>query len=116
MLYLLLHAGPERLAVPAAGVVEVLPAVERHPAGGREVIVRRGAVVPVLDLCRQVGGAACPHTLHARLVVVAGPLGLLVERVGDLVELAGPGPLVADPGGVVRLLDPARLTLPEGAT
>jgi chemotaxis signal transduction protein len=127
VLCLILHAGPERLAVPAAAVLEVLPAVDRHPVGGTDGAVRvRGRVVPVLDLCRAAGGTPCPHALHARLVVVDGPVGLLVERVGELRDVAttglpapvpggGPdlGPLAADPDGVVRLTDPKRL-LPPG--
>jgi chemotaxis signal transduction protein len=135
MLHLLLHAGPERLAVPAAAVAEVLPAVELHALpGGPEwvagVFRRRGAVVPVVDVYRLVTGRPCPATLHARIALVehptaAGPktLGLLAERVGDLRELpAGDGfvapappdrpdlgPLAADADGVLRLTDPARL-------
>ena len=123
MLRLILHAGPERLAIPAAAVAEVLPAVERHPTTGAVVV--RGVVVPVLDLCRHVTGTDCPATLHARLVVLGGdrPLGLLAERVGDLVELPDAGGLtagdrlgvqVAGPDGLVRLTDPARLA--EGLT
>lgn len=117
MLRLILHAGPERLAVPSADIAEVLPAVERHPTAG--VANVRGRVVPVLDLHRHVTGRGCPETLHARLVVLAGdrPLGLLAERVGDLVELDGGvtsadplGPLVTGPDGLVRLTDPTRLT------
>ena len=116
MLRLLLHAGPERLAIPATAVAEVLPAVERHPTAG--VATVRGRVVPVLDLCRKVTGRDCPDTMHARLVVLAGdpPLGLLADRVGELVELASGsgstdplGELVAGPDGLVRLTDPARL-------
>ncbi len=116
MLRLILHAGPERLAIPATAVDEVLPAVGRHPTAG--VATVRGRVVPVLDLHRHVTGQDCPTTLHARLVVLSGdpPLGLLAERVGELVELADAGgsadplgPLVAGPDGLVRLTDPARL-------
>lgn len=135
MLHLLLHAGPERLAVPAAAVAEVLPAVVLHPLPGGPgwvagVFRRRGAVVPVVDLHKLVTGRPCPDTLHARIVLVdhptaAGPkpLGLLAERAGDLRDLpagggfAPPGdadrpdlgPLSADADGVLRLTDPARL-------
>ncbi len=134
MLRLILHAGPERLAVPAAAVAEVLPAVERHPLAGGPAwlsgaIRRSGAVVPVVDLCRLVGAGDCPVTLHARIVVVGGatPFGLLTERVGDLREVADGsamtapvnddgvnlGPLAADADGLVRLTNPAML-LPPG--
>ena len=134
MLRLLLHAGPERLAIPAAAVTEVLPAVERHPLAGGPgwlagAVRVRGAVVPVVDLCRLVGGRDCPMTLHARIVVVGGamPFGLLAERVGDLREVAESGgmtapvgadgvnlgPLATDVDGLIRLTDPATM-LPPG--
>ena len=133
MLRLILHAGPERLAVPAATVAEVLPALDRHPLAGGPAwpagAVRvRGKVVPVVDLCRLVGGTDCPNTLHARIVLVAGVMayGLLAERVGELREVNGHevsspsvegvclGPLVADADGLVRLTDPAALLPPGG--
>lgn len=124
MLCLYAHAGPERLAIPAGAVVEVVPAVRLHSAAGVAGVFRyRGAVVPVLDVYRLITGEPCPEALHARIVVVDNPrLGLLVERVSELKELAvadggyatgaagaGLGPLTADADGVVRRLDLARL-------
>ncbi|OWK34736.1 Chemotaxis signal transduction protein [Fimbriiglobus ruber] len=129
-------AGTERFAVPAAAVIEVVPAVRLHPlAGGPRwvagVFVFRGAVTPVLDLNQLVTGTACPDKLSARIVVVGhatddgpAPLGLLAERVTELKPLAatgagsarrqetdGPdlGPLVADADGMLRLPDVSRL-------
>jgi chemotaxis-related protein WspB len=110
-------------------VVEVVPAVRLHPLAGGPAWVAgvfgyRGAVTPVIDLHRLVTGDPCPAKLHARIVVVGNPrLGLLVEKVGGLKELAAAagyapgtpgdrpdlGPLVADADGVVRRLDLARL-------
>ena len=135
MLSLFVRAGAERLAVPAAAVVEVVPAVRLHrPAGASAwvagVLRFRGEVVPVLDLNRLATGEPCPERLSTRILIletdVAGTrrrLGLLAERVTDLkpLELVGPaysappaggpdlGPLAADADGVVRLPDVARL-------
>jgi chemotaxis-related protein WspB len=129
-LCLFVTAGGERLAVPAARVAEVVPAVRLHPAAGGSPWVAgllrfRGAVTPVLDLDR--GGAAREPRLSTRIVLLdvptpAGPrrLGLLADRVSELREFApaGPGyvgepadgrpalgPLVADADGVVRVTD-----------
>jgi chemotaxis-related protein WspB len=133
MLCLFLRAGPERLAVPAAAVAEVTPAVPLHPVVGADPRVAgafrfRGTVTPVLDLCRLATGDGCPTRLSTRIVVVrrAGdprPVGLLVERVLDLKPLtvAGSpfapadaggldlGPLETDTDGLVRLPDVNRL-------
>ena len=135
MLCLFVRAGAERLAIPAAAVAEVVPAVPLHPAAGAPPWVAgvfrfRGAVAPVLDLHRLATGGPCPARLGARIVVVHYPtrdgprlLGLLSERVTDLKPIAtGPGyapapsadtpdlgPLVADADGMVRLTDVGRL-------
>jgi chemotaxis-related protein WspB len=135
VLCLFVRAGAERLAIPAAAVAEVVPAVSLHPAAGAPPWVAgvfrfRGAIAPVLDLHRLAAGGPCPARLGARIVVVhhAGrgcprPLGLLAEQVTELKPLAaGPGyapappadapdlgPLVADADGMVRLTDVSRL-------
>lgn len=133
MLCLFVRAGSERLAVPAAAVVEVVPAVRLHPpADGPPWVAGvfrfRGAVTPVIDLPRVTTGIPCPLRLSTRVVILGAaggrPFGLLAEQVTDLKPLAavGPayqtppapgrpdlGPLVADADGVVRLPDPARL-------
>ena len=136
VLCLFLHTGAERLAIPAAAVVEVVPAVRLHPLPGGPPWVAgvfrfRGTVTPVVDLHRLATGEPCPMRLNTRIVVVnhtgpdgTKPLGLLSERVSDLRSLAttgqpyapavaggGPelGPLVADAEGMVRLPDLGRL-------
>lgn len=134
MLGLIVHAGAERLAVPALAVVEVVPAVRLHPAAGSPPGVAglaryRGTVVPVVDLYRLATGEDCPVRLSTRLVILdaataAGPkrLGLLVDRADELRDLPAfdartgyavtpadgqpdLGPLLAVEGGVVRLPD-----------
>lgn len=132
MRVLVVHAGPERVAVPAVGVVEVVPAVSLSPVAGAPEWVaglarHRGVVVPVVDLHRLATGQPCPERLSSRLVVVEVPtrtghqrMGLLVDRADDLYDLepgAGEyrppaaagrpdlGALVPALGGVVRLPD-----------
>jgi len=134
VLGLIVHAGAERLAVPALAVVEVVPAVRLHPAAGAPPGVAglaqyRGTVVPVVDLHRLATGDECPVRLSTRLVILDAPtggglkrLGLLVDRADELRDLptfdartgyAAPpadgqadlGPLLAVEGGVVRLPD-----------
>ena len=128
---LFLQSGGDHFALPAAAVTEVVPAVPLHrPAGDANpalagVFRYRGAVVPVLAL-----GTPGAARLSARIAVVEFPgdppqrLGLLADRVTELKPLAptgvaftphteagGPdlGALVAVPGGLVRVLDPAAL-------
>ena len=122
--------------MPASSVVEVVPAVQLHPAPGGPPWLAglfrfRGSVTPVLDLHRLIEGTPCPVRLSTRIVVIEaqvnnGPkhLGLLAERVTDLKTLAtigagykfgqvatGPdlGPIVADAEGVVRIPDISKL-------
>ena len=136
MRVLVVHAGPERIAVPAAGVVEVVPAVALSPVAGAPEWVaglarHRGVVVPVVDMHQLATGQPCPERLSSRLVVVEVPtrsgmarMGLLVDRADDLydVESSGgeyhPPPIAGRPdlgalvpalGGVVRVPDLAAL-------
>ena len=136
MLCLFVRAGAERLAVQAAAVLEVVPAVRLHePAGAPPWVAGvfrfRGVVTPVIDLHKLAVGTPCPVRLSTRVVLIEyptldgpRPLGLLAERVTDLRPLAvtGPGyapgspadgpdlgPLVTDAEGVVRLLSVGRL-------
>lgn len=135
MLCLFVRAGAERLAVPAAAVVEVVPAVRLHrPAGAPTrvagVLRFRGEVTPVLDVHQLTTGEPCPERLSTRIVILEADtpagrrrLGLLAERVTDLKSLAeigpayagpatgGPdlGPMAVDADGVVRLTEVARL-------
>ena len=128
---LFLQSGAEHFALPAAAVTEVVPAVPLHrPAGDANpalagVFRYRGAVVPVFAL-----GTPGAERLSARIVVVEFPgdppqrLGLLADRVSELKPLVWTGlyftpptepgcpnlgMLVAVPGGLVRVLDPAAL-------
>lgn len=136
MLCLIVRAGAERLAIQAASILEVVPAVGLHrPAGAPEWIAGvfrfRGAVTPVIDLHQLAVGGPCPSRLSSRIVVVEyptvdgpRPLGLLAERTTDLSEVTptGPGylpamngntpdlgPLITDDEGMLRLATVGRL-------
>ena len=140
MLCLFVHAGSERLAIQAAAILEVVPAVRLHepvgvPSWVAGVFRFRGVVTPVIDLHRLAAGGPCPIRLSTRIVIVEfstldgpRPLGLLAERVTELKLLnatgpgyapggspAGPdlGPLVSDGEGVVRVTSVARLVPAE---
>lgn len=100
MLYLLLRMGSGRYALEARRIVEVVPMVEFRPlphaaphvAG---VFDYRGAMVPVIDLCRLATPETCRALLTTRIVLVDYPgqdgtshvLGLLAEQVTETVKL-----------------------------
>jgi chemotaxis-related protein WspB len=136
MLVLTFQIGPQRLALDARRVKEVVPRVLLQPVACGPlwlagVFVYRGRVVPVLDLHRLVGAGDCPPHLSSRIVLVPYPpgsdecfLGLLAARVADLREVeaaarpplrfTGPGqpdlgPILADGAGTLHLLDLDRL-------
>lgn len=100
MLYLLLRMGTERYALEARRIVEVVPMVEFRPLPHAAPYVAgvfdyRGAVVPVIDLCRLATPSACRALLTTRIVLVDYPdkdggtrvLGLLAEQVTETVKL-----------------------------
>jgi chemotaxis-related protein WspB len=136
VLCLIVRAGAERVAIQAASILEVVPAVQLHlPAGAPGWIAGvfrfRGAVTPVIDLHQLAVGGPCPVRLSSRIVVVEyptiggpRPLGLLAERTTDLAEVTptGPGympamngnvpdlgPLITDSEGMLRLATVGRL-------
>jgi chemotaxis-related protein WspB len=134
MLVLTFQIGGERLALDIRSVKEVVPRVRlERPAGAPDwlagVFVYRGRIIPVLDLHRLVGSGECPPHLSSRIILVPSGdgeqlVGLLAAQVADLREVdasARPltgftaagrvdlGPVLADGGGVLRLLDLDRL-------
>jgi chemotaxis-related protein WspB len=134
MLVLTFRAGREPVGLDIRRVREVIPRVRLTPlTGGPDwlagVFVYRGRVIPVADLHKLGGAGDCPPHLSSRIVLVpvGGDdqlVGLLASQVADLRELpdgatssaiggdANFGPVVADGGGVMRLLDPERLFSP----
>ena len=139
MLALVFQIGSDRLALDVRRIKEVVPRVHLQtlacsPSWLAGTFVYRGQVVPVLDLHQLAGVGECPLLLSSRIILVPQPgcqegrlLGLLASHVADLQELevdsqaltrlhenGSPdlGPVLADHGGVLRLLDLDRL-LPE---
>ncbi|KFN48345.1 chemotaxis protein CheW [Arenimonas composti] len=137
MLALCFSIGELRLALPGRCVVEVLPRhvlrpVALAPAAVTGLLPFRGALVPVVDLCRLVLQRDARPVHSSRIVIVsvaeqtggARLVGLLAEDVLDLVpagetvpglQLADApwlGAHLAEPPGLPQLLDPSRL-LPD---
>jgi chemotaxis-related protein WspB len=124
------HVGPERFAIDTASVAEVVPGIPARPVPGapaalRGVIEYRGAVVPVLDLCRLFGRGDCPSRLSNRILVCdlahsgrrwgeqgedADLLGILAENVTRVAKLdldargSHPGPATEGFRGLGRIL------------
>jgi chemotaxis-related protein WspB len=136
MLVLTFQIGPDRLALDARRVKEVVPRIQLQTVAGSPpwltgVFIYRGRVVPVLDLHRLVGAGACPAHLSSRIILVPYPpesdecfLGLLAAQVADLRDLEAPdrvpltltapgqpdlGPVLVDGNTSLRLLDLDRL-------
>ncbi len=136
MLVLVFQIGNERFALDVRRIREVVPHVPLQALSGVPPIfagafVYRGQVVPVLDLHRLAGAGECPPHLSSRIILVPQPspdggrlLGLLASQVADLQEIQPDGqaltrlqengrpdlgPILADRGGLIRLLDLDRL-------
>lgn len=124
------YVGPERFAIDTASVVEVIPGIPARPVPGAPqaltgVIEYRGAVVPVLDLCRLFGRGDCPRMLSNRILVCdlattgrrwgeqgenTEYLGVLAENVTRVTTLdpgapgSHPGPATEGFSGLGRIL------------
>jgi chemotaxis-related protein WspB len=78
MLFLIFELGPDRYALPAAQIAEVLPVVRikrvpHAPAGVIGVFNYHGAPVPVIDLSELTFGRPATPRLSTRLIVVSYP-------------------------------------------
>ncbi len=136
MLALIFQIGSERFALDVRRIQEVVPRVPLQtlcnaPPNFAGAFVYRGQVVPVLDLHRLAGAGDCPPHLSSRIILVPLPssnggrlLGLLASQVADLQEIEPDdqtlttlhetdrldfGPVLANQGGLLRLLDLDRL-------
>jgi chemotaxis-related protein WspB len=96
MLALSFHIGKDRFALPCADVVEVVPRVQLReiphaPPHVIGIFTYRGAIVPVVDLCRLMWRTPCPDRLSSRIMLVRTGdrklLGLLAERVTEAIAL-----------------------------
>ncbi len=136
MLALTFQVGPDTVGLDIGRVLEVIPRVRLRPLTGSPpwmagVFVYHGQVVPVIDLPKMAGFGECPSHLSSRIILIPLGLerlvGLLATQVADLRDvpdatssLPSPaaggldlGPVVADNGGVLRVLDPDRLLPPD---
>ncbi|MBW8366908.1 MAG: chemotaxis protein CheW [Arenimonas sp.] len=133
MLAIAFQVGDHALALPASRVVELLPRrslrpIAMAPEGVIGLLAFRGALVPVVDLCRLALGRDSRPLRSTRLIVLSLPqedgqrlVGLLAESVLDLVTLGDtlPGlPVAGAPWlgehlagspGMPQLVDPMRL-------
>lgn len=137
---LVFHIGSERYALPLAAVLRVLPAARLKALPGAPDYVAglldlHGEPVPVIDLSRLGGSPAETVRYDTRILLVDLPaagatrrLGLQAERVTGVEALLeaplDPGVLAAPwlgavargaAGGMLQLIEPARLLAPEVA-
>jgi chemotaxis-related protein WspB len=125
MLFLLLQLGPDRYAIAARDVVEVLPLVEikRLPQTPPEIaglFTYRGAPVPLLDLCQLAYGVPARARLSTRILLVncqqGRLLGLIAEGATAMLrcEPAAPwlGPVIRDERGIVQRIEWQQLLTP----
>jgi chemotaxis-related protein WspB len=108
MLAVTFRVGTSAYAIRYRNVVEVIPrvqlrAVAHTPDWVAGVFAYRGALTPVVDLCRLLAGYACPERLSSRVVLVRcsqpdggeRTLGLLAEQMTEARHL--PANLVSGP-------------------
>ena len=101
MLFLIFQLGPDRYALDARRVAEILPLVSitkipQAPTGVAGVLNYRGAPVPVIDLSELILGQPARRCLSTRIVLVhdgsdgghARLLGLIAEHATETVQRA----------------------------
>jgi chemotaxis-related protein WspB len=114
------HVGEECFAIDTASVTEVVPGIPARPVPASHdglvgVIDYRGAVVPVLDLCRLFGRGPCPSRLGNRILVCS--VGRKGRRWGEQAEAGEQLGILAEDVTQVRTLDtdaPGAHPGPEG--
>jgi chemotaxis-related protein WspB len=141
MLFLLFQLGPDRYALPANRVIEVLPLVDLKqipdaPRGVAGMFNYRGRPVPAVDLSLMTLGRPAGAKFSTRIVVInypdengrLHPLGLIAERATETIqrdagEFVEPGlktgapylgPVLMDSRGLVQWVHEERL-LPDKA-
>ncbi len=133
MLFLIFQVGPDRYALDAACVNEVLPLIgittmPRAPAGVAGLLNSRGTPVPVIDLSELMLGQPARRCLSTRIVMVRSGrvggdtriFGLIAERATEtlqrpaadfvpsgLLNSAAPylGPVATDARGLLQRID-----------
>lgn len=140
MLFLLFQLGPDRYALEARRVVEVVPfaalkSLPQAPAGVAGILNYRGCAVPVVDLSELTLAKRVEERLTTRIIVVRHPdasgrarlLGFLAEHATETLQTdpsrfvepgvklgAAPflGPLLMDANGPIQWVHEQHL-LPE---
>lgn len=140
MLFLLFQIGPDRYALEASRVVEVIPLlglkkIPQAPRGVAGMFNYRGEIVPALDLSEMTTGQPAAERLSTRILIVrssvegrgARLLGLIAERATGTLrkepeEFVDPGltpdsaaylgPVLLDELGVIQWIQEQKL-LPE---
>lgn len=140
MLFLLFQIGPDRYALEASRVIEVIPMlslkkVPQAPRGVAGMFNYRGEIVPALDLSEMTTGQPAAERLSTRILIVrssmerrgARMLVLIAERAtttlrkepSDFVDpgltpdsAAYLGPVLLDDQGVIQWIQEQKL-LPD---
>lgn len=95
MLFIVFQLGPDRYALDAREIVEVLPLVSvkrlpHAPAGIAGVLDYRGTPVPVIDVSAMALGRASAQRLSTRIFIVqcadGHRLGLIAERANQMLK------------------------------
>jgi chemotaxis-related protein WspB len=121
MLAVLFNLGDQRRGLAVSLVERVVPAPPGRSASGApapfEIISYHGQDVPLVDLALLAGGLPSRPHLGTRVILVRHPdpprlLGLLAERVTEVLHLSAPGPGEPVPGEA-RLVTIQELLPPE---
>ncbi len=110
MLTLIFSAGPNRYALDARKIAEIVPAVSLQPVPRAPEYVAgvfnfREAAVPVVDLCRLLNGTPGRMRLSTRIVLVH----YTPKLAGSASRLLG---LMAESVTEMRSIDPTQLKAP----
>jgi chemotaxis-related protein WspB len=143
MLFILFQIGPDRYALPASEIIEVLPLMNLKrvpcaPRGVAGVLNYRGSPVPVVDLNEMMLGNPAARRLNTRMILIRYPLdaeaprvlALIAEHATSMVQLAVEafvetgvesddacylGKVANDAGGLIQWIDVERLLSVEVA-
>jgi chemotaxis-related protein WspB len=139
MLFILFQIGRDRYALPASGIIEVLPLINLKrvpcaPAGVAGVLNYHGTPVPVIDLNEMTLAEPAAQRLSTRIILVRypleaqhpHPLGLIAEHATNMIrrspqDFVEPGVenapylgrVANDTGGLIQSIEVERLLSPE---